>query len=97
MATTKKFFHVLFHSDGRYILSSGADRAIKLWNVKGECKHTVKDYLHQDWVSKVRYIPTGSKSTVAGQYFASVGWDGYLKVWNNQTFNIKDSFKAHER
>lgn len=92
----KEILSCAISSDGRYILSAGADRAIKLWNVKGECKHTVKDYLHQDWVSKVRYIPVTSKSSVAGQYFASVGWDGYLKVWNNQTFNIKDSFKAHE-
>lgn len=83
-------------SDGRYILSSGADRAIKLWNVKGECKHTVKDNLHQDWVAKVRYIPVTGKSSVAGQYFASVGWDGYLKIWNNQTFNIKDQLKIHD-
>merc|ERR1739838_1096431 len=51
---------------------------------------------HQDWVSKIRYIPTSNKSSVAGHFFASVGWDGYLKVWNNQTFNIKDSFKAHD-
>jgi WD40 repeat protein len=56
----------------------------------------VKEYLHQDWVSKVRYIPVGAKSSAAGQYFASVGWDGYLKIWNNQTFSIKDTFRAHE-
>jgi guanine nucleotide-binding protein subunit beta-2-like 1 protein len=54
----KEILSCAISTDGRYILSSGADRAIKLWNVKGECKHTVKDYLHQDWVSKVRYIPT---------------------------------------
>lgn len=92
----KEILSCAISTDGRYILSAGADRAIKLWNVKGECKHTVKDYLHQDWVSKVRYIPVSSKSSVTGQYFASVGWDGYLKIWNNQTFNIKDSFKAHD-
>jgi WD40 repeat protein len=38
----------------------------------------------------------GTKSSAAGQFFASVGWDGYLKIWNNQTFSIKDSFRAHE-
>jgi guanine nucleotide-binding protein subunit beta-2-like 1 protein len=83
-------------SDGRYILSVGADRAIKLWNVKGECKHTFQDNLHQDWVSKVRYISVGKKSSVAGQFFATVGWDGYLKIWNNQTCSIKDSLKVHD-
>ena len=92
----KEVLSCAISSDGRYILSSSADRSIKLWNIKGDCKHTVKDHLHQDWVAKIRYIPTSSKTTVSGQYFASVGWDGYLKVWNNQTFNIKDSFKAHD-
>lgn len=77
-------------------MSCGADKCIKLWNVKGECRNTFKDYNHQDWVSKIRYIPISSKSSAVGQYFASVGWDGYLKIWNNQTFNIKDSFKAHD-
>lgn len=92
----KEILSCAISSDGRYILSSGADRAIKLWNIRGECRHTVKDYNHQDWVSKIRYIPASSKSSVAGQYFASVGWDGYLKTWNNTNFNIKDSFKAHD-
>lgn len=94
---TKEILSCAISADGRYILSSGADREIKLWNVKGDCKHTVKEYNHNDWVSKVRFIPTSSKtSSPGGQYFSSIGWDGYLKIWNNQTFNIKDSFKAHD-
>ena len=93
---TKEVMSCAISSDGRYILSSGADKDIKLWNVKGNCKHTVKEYNHSDWVSKVRFIPTSSKTAVGGQYFASVGWDGYLKIWNNQTFSIKDSIKIHE-
>jgi guanine nucleotide-binding protein subunit beta-2-like 1 protein len=92
----KEILSCAISNDGRYILSSGADKAIKLWNVRGECRHTVKDYNHQDWVSKIRYIPTSSKSSVTGHFFASVGWDGFLKIWNNQTFNIKDSFPAHD-
>ena len=92
----KEILSCAISNDGRYILSSGADRAIKLWNVRGECRHTVQDSNHQDWVSKVRYIPTSSKGSATGHYFASVGWDGHLKVWNNQTFNIKDSFRAHD-
>ena len=93
---TKEVLSCAISSDGRYILSSGADRDIKLWNVKGHCKHTVKEYNHNDWVSKVRFIPSSSKTTVGGQYFASVGWDGYLKIWNNQTFSIKDSIRVHD-
>lgn len=94
---TKEILSCAISSDGRYILSSGADRDIKLWNVKGKCKHTVKDCNHSDWVSKVRFISTSSKSSVSGgQFFGSVGWDGYLKIWSNQNFGIKDSFRAHD-
>ena len=93
---TKEVLSCTISSCGRYILSSGADRDIKLWNIKGTCKHTVKEYNHNDWVSKIRFIPTSSKTSVGGQYFASVGWDGYLKIWSNQTFNIKDSIKVHD-
>ena len=92
---SKEVLSCAISQDGRFILSSGADRDIKLWNVKAECKHTVKEHNHSDWVTKVRFIPTSSKTT-GGQYFASVGWDGYLKIWNNQTFNIKDSVPVHD-
>lgn len=39
---SKEILSCAISADGRYILSSGADREIKLWNVKGKCKHTVK-------------------------------------------------------
>lgn len=32
---TKEILSCAISNDGRYILSSGADRAIKLWNVRG--------------------------------------------------------------
>lgn len=92
---TKEILSCAISSDGRYILSSGVDRDIKLWNVKGVCRHTVKENNHQDWVSRVRFINTSSKSA-GGVYFASVSWDGYLKVWANQSFAIKDSIKPHD-
>jgi guanine nucleotide-binding protein subunit beta-2-like 1 protein len=93
---TSEIHSCAISTDGRYILSVGADKVIKLWNVKGECKHTVKENLHKDWVTKVRYIPVGKKSSAAGQFFATVGWDGYLKIWNNQSFSIKDSLRVHD-
>ena len=33
--------------------------------------------------------------TNLSSYTASVGWDGYLKVWN-KNFSLVYSFKAHE-
>ena len=94
---SKEVLSCAISADGRFILSSGADREIKLWNIKGKCKNTVKDYSHQDWVSRVRFISTSNKASLTGgQFFGSVGWDGHLKIWNNQSFGIKDSFRAHD-
>jgi len=38
---------------------------------------------HTDWVSCIRYSPNvKSAKGEAAPFFASVGWDGRLKVWN---------------
>jgi len=37
-----------------------------------------------------------TKGNFANSFFASTGWDGKLKIWNSQSFEIKDSFRAHE-
>jgi len=80
------------------ILSAGADREIKLWNTLAQCMFTSEKNNHTDWVSCVRYSPV-LKSTGKGQdfqpYFASVGWDGRLKIWSTN-FQSKYTFKAHE-
>jgi len=82
---------VAFSPDNRQILSGGCDNDIKLWNTLGDCKFTTDKENHTDWVSCIRFSPSSKNP-----YFASVGWDGRLKVWNLSTFGIKCSFKAHE-
>jgi guanine nucleotide-binding protein subunit beta-2-like 1 protein len=47
----KEVFTVSFSSDNRQIISSGADKEIKLWNTLAENKYTTDSYNHQDWVS----------------------------------------------
>lgn len=53
---------------------------------------------HEDWVTKVKFIPSTTKALggQGGQFFATVSWDGHLKVWNNLTLDTKDDIKAHE-
>lgn len=51
---------------------------------------------HKDWVSCVRLLGKGSSKGSASNYFATVGWDGRLKIWNIMDLKFKDSFKAHE-
>lgn len=94
---TKEVLSCSFSSDNRQILSGGADKTIKLWNVKGVCRFTEDKKSHSDWVSNVRFLGRSTtKGNFAGSFFASTGWDGRLKIWNNQSFEIKDSFKAHD-
>ena len=93
---TKEVFSVSFSSDNRQIISSGADKSIKLWNTIAECKFTSDTNNHTDWVSCLRYCPLKSPTSKTVQnYFTSVGWDGRLKIWNTN-FQIRYSFKAHE-
>jgi guanine nucleotide-binding protein subunit beta-2-like 1 protein len=55
-----------------------------------DCKFTNDQNNHSDWVSTVRYSPVNKNP-----YFATAGWDGKLKIWN-QNFSIKYTFKAHQ-
>lgn len=87
---TKEVHSVTFSQDNRQIISAGADRGFKLWNTLADCKYTNETNNHSDWVSCVRYSPVAKNP-----YFATVGWDGRLKVWHSN-FLIKYSFKAHQ-
>jgi guanine nucleotide-binding protein subunit beta-2-like 1 protein len=86
---TKEVFSVSFSLDNRQIISAGADKTFKLWNTMADCKYTNEQNNHSDWVSCVRYSPVAKNP-----YFATVGWDGRLKVWQSN-FLQKYSFKAH--
>jgi guanine nucleotide-binding protein subunit beta-2-like 1 protein len=96
---TKEVFSVTFSPDNRQIISAGADKGIKLWNTLADNKFTTDVNNHTDWVSCLRYSPSlksSGKQPQFSPYFASVGWDGRLKIWNT-TFQIKYTFKAHEK
>lgn len=95
----KEVNSVSFSPDNRQILSCGADKEIKLWNTLADCKFTSDSQNHTDWVSEVRYSPivknAPKNQATFAPYFASVGWDGRLKVWSTN-FQIRYTFKAHE-
>lgn len=95
---SKEVLSCAFSSDNRQIISSGSDRVVKLWNVKGACRFTsAPENNHSDWVSSVSFLGRNvSKGNFANSFFASTGWDGRLKIWNSQSFEIKDSFRAHD-
>jgi len=64
-----------FSADNRQIASGSMDKTIKIWNTVGQCKYTVKEDAHTDWVSSVRFSPE-TKNPV----LATASWDGTIKV-----------------
>lgn len=79
-ATTKRFIghkkdilSVAFSADNRQIVSGSRDKTIKLWNTLGECKWTIEDQGHSEWVSCVRFSPNTANPVVV-----SAGWDGVV-------------------
>lgn len=90
----REVFSVAFSPDNRQILAAGSEKKIRLFNTLGELKHTPEKSNHSDWISRVRFSPQ-KKNVGVAPYFVSVGWDGWLKVWN-LNFTCRFSFKAHE-
>lgn len=80
--TTRRFvghtgdvLSVSFSADNRQIVSGSRDRTIKLWNTLGDCKFTITDKGHTEWVSCVRFSPNHSNPVIV-----SAGWDKLVKV-----------------
>lgn len=66
---------VSFSAENRQIVSASRDRTIKLWNTLGDCKFTITDKGHNDWVSCVRFSPNPEHPVIV-----SAGWDKLVKV-----------------
>lgn len=80
--TTRRFvghtgdvLSVSFSADNRQIVSGSRDRSIKLWNTLGDCKFTITDKGHTEWVSCVRFSPNPQNPVIV-----SAGWDKLVKV-----------------
>lgn len=81
-ATTRRFvghtndvLSVSFSADNRQIVSGSRDRTIKLWNTLGDCKYTITEKGHTEWVSCVRFSPNPQNPVIV-----SAGWDKMVKV-----------------
>lgn len=80
--TTRRFvghnsdvLSVSFSADNRQIVSGSRDRTIKLWNTLGDCKFTISEKGHSEWVSCVRFSPNPANPVIV-----SCGWDKLVKV-----------------
>lgn len=96
--TTRRFvghdsdvLSVAFSADNRQIVSGSRDKTIKLWNTLGECKFTLTDGGHTDWVSCVRFSPLPNNPLIV-----SSGWDKQVKVWNLATCRLSTNLPGHK-
>jgi guanine nucleotide-binding protein subunit beta-2-like 1 protein len=72
---TNDVLSVSFSADNRQIVSGSRDRTIKLWNTLGDCKYTITEKGHTEWVSCVRFSPNPQNPVIV-----SSGWDKLVKV-----------------
>jgi guanine nucleotide-binding protein subunit beta-2-like 1 protein len=87
---TKDVLSVAFSADNRQIVSGSRDKTIKLWNTLGECKFTMEENGHTDWVSCVRFSPNATNPSII-----SSGWDKKVKVWNLTSCRMKQNLIGH--
>jgi guanine nucleotide-binding protein subunit beta-2-like 1 protein len=86
----KDVLSVAFSADNRQIVSGSRDRTIKLWNTLAQCKYTISEDCHQDWVSCVRFSPSSQNPLIV-----SAGWDKLVKVWNLTNCKLKTNHYGH--
>jgi len=90
MGHTKDVLSVAFSADNRQIVSGSRDKTIKLWNTLGECKFTIEENGHTEWVSCVRFSPNTLNPIIV-----SCGWDKLVKVWGLSNCKLKTNLVGH--
>ncbi|KAJ1450205.1 WD40-repeat-containing domain protein [Pelagophyceae sp. CCMP2097] len=86
----KDVLSVAFSADNRQIVSGSRDKTVKLWNTLGECKYTISDEGHSEWVSCVRFSPS-----VQAPVIVSCGWDKLVKVWSLTNCKLRTNLHGH--
>jgi guanine nucleotide-binding protein subunit beta-2-like 1 protein len=87
---TKDVNSVAFSGDNRQIVSGSRDKTIKLWNTLAECKYTITEDMHTDWVSCVVFSPSAKMPLIV-----SAGWDKLVKVWNLSNCKLRTNLVGH--
>jgi len=88
---TKDVLSVAFSLDNRHIVSGSRDKTINLWNTLGECKYTIKEDGHSEWVSCVRFSSDQQQPLIV-----SAGWDKVVKIWNLANCKLRSTLIGHQ-
>ena len=86
----KDVYSVTFSEDNRQTVSGSRDKSIKLWNSLAECKYTITEDMHTDWVSCVILSPSAKMPLIV-----SAGWDKLVKVWNLSNCKLRTNLAGH--
>jgi len=81
---------VAFSGDNRQIVSGSRDKTLRLWNTLAECKYTISEDSHTDWISSVVFSPSAKNPLIV-----SSGWDKLVKVWNLNTCKLRTNLVGH--
>eukprot|EP00520_Triparma_pacifica_P019001 CAMPEP_0118662958 /NCGR_PEP_ID=MMETSP0785-20121206/17125_1 /TAXON_ID=91992 /ORGANISM="Bolidomonas pacifica, Strain CCMP 1866" /LENGTH=314 /DNA_ID=CAMNT_0006556569 /DNA_START=22 /DNA_END=966 /DNA_ORIENTATION=+ len=87
---SKDVLSVAFSADNRQIVSGSRDKTVKLWNTLGECKYTIEEQGHTEWVSCVRFSPSQAVPIIV-----SAGWDRLVKVWSLTNCKLRTNLIGH--
>lgn len=88
---TKDVMSVAFSPDNRQIVTGSRDKSIKLWNTLGECKYTIQDDCHTEWVNCVRFSPN-----INNPLIVSGGSDKLVKIWNVANWKLRTNLVGHK-
>jgi hypothetical protein len=79
---------VSMSADGRWVLSGGEDKTVRLWEVAtGDCLHTFKE--HKEGVSSV-------SMSADGHWVLSGSLDRTVRLWDVATGDCLRTFKGHK-
>merc|ERR1712109_238218 len=93
---TKDVLSVAFSADNRQIVSGSRDNTIKLWNTLGQCKYTIQDECHTEWVSNVRFSPNTQNPIIVfcpNRYWLCAASGPSIKIWDLESKSVVDELK----
>ena len=87
----KDVYSIAVSADDRQFMTGGLDNQIKVWNTKGQCKHTIDKNQHTDAVSCVKFYH-GQKNPIV----VTASWDKSIKIWDNLYMSLMYTFTGHK-
>lgn len=78
---TNSVFSVQYSLDFQYLLSTGRDAHLKIWDVNKEYSQHNNIVAHMYAINNIQYAPSGD-------YFATCSMDKSIKVWDAHSFRL---------